>query len=717
MRGASKSHGRRGASLARRALALAAVLSLSTFGAAQGEGEREGQREGVTAAASEPEAADEAANQDPAAALRAALALEAAGEVDAALGRLAAIAVEHPVIADVADLLRVRALRSGDRMEEIPAVVREAEARTPTSPLRAELARHAGDALDALGEREAARAAWTRAVEATRDAGDGASLREKIAGGLEASGEPRAAAALYREIWERTPTDPAARRANTRLVALEASLGEPLRDGASFDARAERLFAAGWSEEALAATDEALARGLPEPAVYEARRRRAHALFRLRRYDEAASAFGAIAGGDAASSGEARLFRARSLARGGDVGGAVAALKALAEEGGSASAAQARWTAGLLLDGEGQGAEARALFEAVTRQSDDPSLVGPALWRLAWSDFRAGDFAAARERLVRLQREGGDLFVRLQARYWAARAAEEGGDADTGREEHAALAGEWSLSYYGGRARARLGAGAEVVEVHAPPPSGALQLPPHELARPRILVDAGLPELARQEVARLAAGEGASRSTPGPADRLALARLAERAADPASAQSLVLADWSEALQRRPAPGGEEPFRLAYPEAYADLVRRAGGALEHVPRSLIWAIMREESGYRPAVVSSAGARGLMQIMPDTGARLAREVGIEGFDAGDLFDPATNIRLGAHFLDRLGARFPGRLSAAIASYNAGPEPVSRWLAQRGPWPDDAWVEEIPYDQTRNYVKRVLRSLRTYEALYGR
>ena len=96
-------------------------------------------------------------------------------------------------------------------------------------------------------------------------------------------------------------------------------------------------------------------------------------------------------------------------------------------------------------------------------------------------------------------------------------------------------------------------------------------------------------------------------------------------------------------------------------------------------------------------------------------LPRAVGHENFDAEDLFEPRINIRLGSHYLAELSERFDGRLSAAIASYNAGPEAVSAWLEARGELEDDEWVESIPYEQTRSYVKRVLRSVQAYRLLY--
>ena len=125
-------------------------------------------------------------------------------------------------------------------------------------------------------------------------------------------------------------------------------------------------------------------------------------------------------------------------------------------------------------------------------------------------------------------------------------------------------------------------------------------------------------------------------------------------------------------------------------------------------------MREESSYRPEVVSVSGARGLLQLMPDTAARVARDVSLDPFEPDDLFTPAVNIELGSAYLAQLLARFNGNAAAAIGSYNAGPEAVARWRPGDGT-PEDVWVEEIPYDQTRAYVKRVLRSLHVYRVLY--
>ena len=125
-------------------------------------------------------------------------------------------------------------------------------------------------------------------------------------------------------------------------------------------------------------------------------------------------------------------------------------------------------------------------------------------------------------------------------------------------------------------------------------------------------------------------------------------------------------------------------------------------------------MRVESIYNRRIISSAGAIGLMQIMPATGRRIAAELGVDGFDASDLLDPHVNLEFSAWSLASLIKRFDGRLPLAIASYNGGPHNVRLWMRQSNPEiPLDAFLERIPFSQTHRYVRRVLTHYAAYRA----
>jgi soluble lytic murein transglycosylase len=156
------------------------------------------------------------------------------------------------------------------------------------------------------------------------------------------------------------------------------------------------------------------------------------------------------------------------------------------------------------------------------------------------------------------------------------------------------------------------------------------------------------------------------------------------------------------------------LRWAYPAPHEETLLRAARGTGVDP-SLVLGVMRRESSFRPAVRSGAGAEGLLQLLPATAERVAAVLGIPAGVGARLADPETNVALGAHYLALLLSRF-GDPAVAVAAYNAGPRPVAEWAAARRGMPIDAWVESIPYRETRQYVKIVLSEWDVYRALAG-
>jgi len=146
----------------------------------------------------------------------------------------------------------------------------------------------------------------------------------------------------------------------------------------------------------------------------------------------------------------------------------------------------------------------------------------------------------------------------------------------------------------------------------------------------------------------------------------------------------------------------------YPAMLDEFEQRRG-----LPRHLTVSVMRQESAFRPEVVSPAGAVGLMQIMPSTAARLANETGLE--KPQPLDDPRVNISLGTLYLKKLLDAFDQNLVLAVCAYNAGPQMTAHWL-EGPPAPLDLFVARIPFAQTRGYVHHVLANLATYTYLEG-
>jgi len=138
----------------------------------------------------------------------------------------------------------------------------------------------------------------------------------------------------------------------------------------------------------------------------------------------------------------------------------------------------------------------------------------------------------------------------------------------------------------------------------------------------------------------------------------------------------------------------------FPKRYCDIIA-AASEVHNVEPALIYAVILSESGFDRYAVSSAGAVGLMQIMPSTAEYIARERGIE-FSEEMLFDPAINIDFGTYYLNRMFKRF-GNQKEALAAYNAGEGNVSAWRALD--------LERIPFQETRNYVRRVAFARKVY------
>jgi len=167
-----------------------------------------------------------------------------------------------------------------------------------------------------------------------------------------------------------------------------------------------------------------------------------------------------------------------------------------------------------------------------------------------------------------------------------------------------------------------------------------------------------------------------------------------------------------ALLRAPSPATEWLWDCIYPRPHASLVG-AAASKHHIDPSLVYAVMRQESAFAPRVVSPVGAVGLMQLMPATARNAASELDID-LARLRLDAPVFNVELGSYYLSRLLRAFDGYAPLAVASYNAGPGAVKRWLATAKGLPLDLFVARIPYSETREYVRRVMGNWARYAYL---
>jgi len=270
-------------------------------------------------------------------------------------------------------------------------------------------------------------------------------------------------------------------------------------------------------------------------------------------------------------------------------------------------------------------------------------------------------------------------------RYWAARAQEKLGHAEQARQLYAEVVP--TDNWFAVLAAARLG---QRFSPHPQPVSydadtiGVLERSP-PFIRARELLRSDLPALAQAE------WNAAYSTLDTPAKRAAI---------------IMASRWGWHFQSIAAAaqlGFFDDYALFFPRPF-DASVAEGAKLSGLSTTLIYSVIRQESLYQPWAVSGAGAIGLMQLLPATARRTARLVERPRPTREALTRPEVNVPLGAAFLARLVEDFDGQVVLALASYNAGPGATSRWLPDH-PMDVDAWVENIPYNETRGYVQRIM------------
>ena len=153
--------------------------------------------------------------------------------------------------------------------------------------------------------------------------------------------------------------------------------------------------------------------------------------------------------------------------------------------------------------------------------------------------------------------------------------------------------------------------------------------------------------------------------------------------------------------------------MRFPVRYLDIIHEVAGDLDIEP-SLILAVIMAESSFRQRAESHAGAQGLMQLMPATAQEIAQQMGMEGFEPSDVWQPEINIAMGSFYLNRLKNLFGGSLDLALAAYNAGQGNVNRWLADPEFSADGQTLDVIPFAETYNYLRRVRFNQRVYRII---
>ncbi|MGE3275240.1 MAG: transglycosylase SLT domain-containing protein [Vicinamibacterales bacterium] len=529
----------------------------------------------------------------------------------------------------------------------------------------------------------------------------------RYAEAAEAADQPVKALDAYRRVYYDYPLTSESDDAGRALQRLRAITPSTTELATRERRRADQLYNARQWRDARDSYDRLAGVSSGDELRYAAIRR-AGCDVRLGRATQARRALAAYLD-DGPYSAEARLHDVLATRAGRAADYVAAALKYARDYAGTELAAYALDELGthhIIVD---EDEEAAAVFERIVREYPSGEFAERAAWKAGWWAYRHDRYADT----IRFFEQGTATFPRSDYRpawlYWTAKSYEQLGDRKTAIERYQLARTDYGGLYYGRLAADRLKAlkapAATVALARAEPTVG----PPPTTGIIATLIGAGLYDEAIAELRyaeRVWGGSPQITATIGLAyNRAGRFRLGINAMKRAYPQYMT------------AGGAELPdeiLRVLFPMNYWELIRKISARRDLDPY-LVAALIAQESTFQADIRSSANALGLMQLLPTTGRRYGRKIGIRRYSTARLLEPEVNILIGTAYFHDLMAEFGGS-HYALASYNAGENRVRAWRRERPGLPQDEFIDDIPFPETQNYVKRILGTAIDYQRLYG-
>ena len=335
-----------------------------------------------------------------------------------------------------------------------------------------------------------------------------------------------------------------------------------------------------------------------------------------------------------------------------------------------------------------------------------------AYWNLAWSFYKTGDFKDALSYLTKMERSKySDESEKIKSAYWQARILLKRGNADKANKIFFKIANTMPMNYYTLMANMWIGVNTVSYDANAIYSPNPVQLDPsfrYHYSRYLFLMNIGLRQEAIRELAALSA-LNLSRN-----EYLLLCR--EYYVNGDFFHSLFIARTELGDKLQTFDGDTAPvWFYSYPAGYSQIIKNYTVKYQLDP-FILYSLILQESRYKPDAVSNAGALGIMQIMPSTASRVAKSIDLTPFSSQILMDPQINLGIGTWYFKQLMVKYKGNYVLSLAAYNAGEKSVDQWLAHSTDCNTDEFIEDIPFPETRHYVKSILSNLVAYSMIYG-
>jgi soluble lytic murein transglycosylase len=632
---------------------------------------------------------------------------------------LEASAEQVPPLADYALYLAASALQGlGQRPQAIDLLTRLLQEH-PDSLLAERAERERASLYAEVDQLSEAGRAYREYIARASDAAQRREATLTLAEILLKEGRQGEAEDLLRQLWLKWPGSREAARADELLNSMAEV--PPFTLDEQFD-RALALHNSGQHGKAASALSSFFLTG-QTPHAARARLVSGISRFQLREYSQAIALLSPLAQQPSPLRAEALYWIGRSHGRLDEREKAIATLTRLvALHPRSVWADDSLYMMALNYNDDGKPKRAVEALSRLIRAYPSSDLRDVALWTRAWINYREAALAAALHDLERLQQKAtSPPRLRVQAFYWRGRILERLGKRPEALRAYRALLDTFGDEYYyAEQARRRIdrlvpsefsvvtaaAVNTSVVSAAEPPPIPSAP----QVTKARLLKELNLRDEASEEFWDL---------TRRYADDLGLlheACLAFLDLGRIERSLWVAKRLLRPLYARTQPAEPVPryWDFLYPLGYWELVKEQSARYTLDPY-LVVALIREESAFGERAVSRAGAIGLMQLLPRTADQIVNANGI-GEENRNLESPVANIKLGTQYLAQMLEEFRGSWVLSLAAYNAGPHHVRRWVETRGHRSDDEFVEEIPFLETQQYVKRVLGSYYRYRSQYG-
>lgn len=619
-----------------------------------------------------------------------------------AAGLLGRAVKSFPLLGDYALFYQAEATRRSGSGADAVLLLRTLQKGYPDSPLVRRSLLAEGDTLFESGEFPAAEAAFQKFIEKYPSGSDALNASCRLAISMDKRGDGKGAAALFRSLWLNSPGSVQAKMAEEEMKRLSAA-GVAIKPFSSQELfkRAAALYDQRRYDQAVSALGSIVTRDEKREFIDKIELKTGQSLLKARRYQDAENRLRelSLSATKVETRSEAAYLMARAIEKSGRDEEAFKAYNRVASVfPDSAEADDALLDAAFIRKFQNRPKETAELLNKILSAYPKTSLKQRVTWENGWANYLSGNYSVATEQFKKLLPSED---YRERALYWLGRSAAAAGDSAAAAESFSLLRQEFPFGFYA----LSLQSGSGDQPAGSVPVLGGEsgeELPlPDGYERVKALISLGLIDDASVELAaarkRLARGKGDT----------AIARLYLELGNYNGAMAL----YNTALLKK-SPENRRAWSYLYPKAFGELVikysEKAG-----VDPSLAYAVMRAESAFSPGATSPVGARGLMQLMPQTAALVLHEKKIE---PERLYDPELNIRLGTKHLKELIDKYNGNQTAVIASYNAGAHNVNRWLKTYSNLKGEEFIESIPFAETRDYVKKVLAAAALYRRLYG-